>query len=255
MSKRVREVNRANVAASSRRLSGETAVVVDKRRRVKEADDLEWIMAELKAHPERREAVRAQLEASVEPKYDSRVQFNSENAKKTIIKVPPKERAVSCALRIPVEKDSSKGSNGASKILDASCYDSQNRARSARSCMLSGFWMQQRLDMFSFSHTAIKYDEHFVIDRANSGHYSFQYAEARGVPTERASVHAHCLQGEICDIGRRCRHQGFVARGEQLGSHGGLRVQPRGTVAQGNVLQVFHRCALGGVGACCGVVR
>ena len=22
-----------------------------------------------------------------------------------------------------------------------------------------------------------------------------------------------------------------------------------------NVLQVFHRCALGGVGACCGVVR
>ena len=90
MSKRVREVNRANVAVSSRRLSGETAVVVDKRRRVKEADDLEWIMAELKAHPERREAVRAQLEASVEPKYDSRVQFNSENAKKTIIKVPPK---------------------------------------------------------------------------------------------------------------------------------------------------------------------
>ena len=89
MSKRVREVIRANVAASSRRLSGERAVVVDKRRRVKEADDLEWIMAQLKAHPERREAVRAQLEESVVPKYDSRAQFNSENAK-TIIQVPPK---------------------------------------------------------------------------------------------------------------------------------------------------------------------
>ena len=61
---------------------GRQLVVVDKRRSVKEADDLEWIMAELKAHPELREAVRAQLEASVEPKYDSTVQFNSENAKK-----------------------------------------------------------------------------------------------------------------------------------------------------------------------------
>ena len=82
MSKRVREVNRANVTASSRRLSRETAVVVDKRRLVKEAMDLEGVVAELKAHPERREAVRAQLEASVEPKYDSKVQFNPENVEK-----------------------------------------------------------------------------------------------------------------------------------------------------------------------------
>ena len=87
MSKGVREVNRANVATSCRRLSGETAVVVDKRRRVKEAMDLEWVVAEF---PERREAVRAQLETSVEPKYDSKVQFNPENAKKAITKVPPK---------------------------------------------------------------------------------------------------------------------------------------------------------------------
>ena len=39
-SKRDREVNRANVGASSRRLSREIPVVVDKRRRVKEAMDL-----------------------------------------------------------------------------------------------------------------------------------------------------------------------------------------------------------------------
>ena len=37
-------------------------------------------MAESKAHPERREAVRVQLEASVEPKDDSKVQLNSESA-------------------------------------------------------------------------------------------------------------------------------------------------------------------------------
>ena len=55
-------------------------------------------------------------------------------------------------------------------------------------------WMQQRVDLFPFSHTAIKYDEHFVIDCANSGHYF--------------------------------RHQGFVARGEQLGSHGGFAFNP-----------------------------
>ena len=143
MSKRVREVNRANVAASSRRLSGETAVVVDKRRRVKEADDLEWIMAELKAHPGRREAVRAQLEASVEPKYDSRAQFKSENAKKNHHQGAAEviERAVSCALLIRgrgPQGSLREGSNGAQQDSDASCYDYKIVPVRPRSCMLSG---------------------------------------------------------------------------------------------------------------------
>ena len=79
---------------------------------VKEADDFEWIMAELKAHPERREAVCAQLEASVEPKYDSRVQFNSENVRKNHRQSAAEvfERAVSFgfaveALKALFEKD------------------------------------------------------------------------------------------------------------------------------------------------------
>ena len=94
-------------------------------------------LAELKAQPERREAVRAQLEASVEPKYDSRVQFNPKNAKKKTDHQGAAEvfeRAVSCALRIRgrgPQGSLREGSNGAQQDSDAS-------ARSARSCMLSG---------------------------------------------------------------------------------------------------------------------
>ena len=51
-------------------------------------------------------------------------------------------------------------------------------------------WMQQRVDLFSFSHTSIKY----------LGALFFPAAEASGVPTERASV-----QGWRCAITTRRR--------------------------------------------------
>ena len=44
-------------------------------------------------------------------------------------------------------------------------------------------WMQQRVDLFCFSHTAIKYDEHFVIDWMSSGHYSFLPPKPEEWPT------------------------------------------------------------------------
>ena len=160
MSKRVREVNRANVAASTRRLSRETAVVADKRRRVKKADDLEWIMAELKAHPERRGALRAQLEASVEPKYDSRVQFNTENARKTIVKVPPKFLNEQFLVRFEFAVEALKALFEKDRMAP-----SKNLMRAAtitKSCPFGPLfnaqwisWMQRRVDLFCFSHTAI----------------------------------------------------------------------------------------------------
>ena len=125
--------------------------------------------------PERREAVRAQLEASVEPKYDSRVQFNSENARKTIVKVPPKflnqqflvrfAFAVE-ALKALFEKDR--------KILMRAATITKSYPFGTLFHAQWISWMQERVDLFCFSHTAIKYDEHFVIDWASSGHFSFQ---------------------------------------------------------------------------------
>ena len=163
-------------------------------------------MSELKAHPERREAVRAQFEVSVEPKYDSRVQFNSENAEKTIIKVPPKFLNEQFLLRVGFVVEAFKALFEKDRMVPNKIH--MRAATITKSCLFGLLlyaqrisWMQQRVDLFSFSHTSIKYDEHFVIDWANSGHYSFQPPKSEERPPNEHRYTRIVFKGKSVTLG------------------------------------------------------
>ena len=61
--------------------------------------------------------------------------------------------------------------------------------------------MQQRVGLFSFSHTAIKYDEHFVIDWANSAHYSFQPPKPEECPPNEHRYTRIVFKGKSVTLG------------------------------------------------------